>query len=62
MRAAVRPRRPRREWTAEDADELRRLRSEGLTWPEIAERMGVSHGAMRATAQRLGIAERRGEE
>jgi len=49
-------------WTEADADEMRRLRGEGLDWREIADRLGASRASVSSMGQKFGIAKKRGEE
>lgn len=50
----------RTKWTPEMVDELRRLRAQGLTATQIADRMGVDKKAVEAKCYNLGIT--RGKE
>jgi hypothetical protein len=46
---------PRRDWPDERIERLRRLLREGLSDPDIAERMGISLRAVIGKRQRLGV-------
>lgn len=50
-----RPHRKWREWGREECDTLERLLADGLTYPEICQRMGLGLNEVKGAAQRLGL-------